>query len=174
VVLRGLLAAANRKKSSVARALVFLAITLFSSVGWMAALDPAHRITQYGHTAWRIQDGYFAGQPWSITQTTDGYLWVGTAAGVLRFDGVQFVPLSSLAGEPLPSEDVRVVFGARDGSLWIGTMSGLVHWVNPALDQVPEWRDHKCRLTGREGANLGHESTSRRSHTASTLPDCRY
>ena len=120
----------KRRKAGIKSALLLLAIFCFLFPGWMAALDPSHRISQYGHSAWRIQDGYFAGQPWSITQTTDGYLWVGTAAGALRFDGVQFVPWSSLAAEPLPSDDVRVVFGARDRSLWIGTMSGLVHWVN--------------------------------------------
>ncbi len=130
MVLRWLAGGARKKSSRILRPLLLFAVFLLSSAGWMAALDPSHRISQYGHSAWRIQDGYFSGQPWSITQTTDGYLWVGTAAGLLRFDGVQFVPWSSLAGEPLPSDAVRVVFGARDGSLWIGTASGLVHWVN--------------------------------------------
>jgi ligand-binding sensor domain-containing protein len=130
VVLRWLAGGARKKSSRILRPLLLFAVFLLSSAGWMAALDPSHRISQYGHSAWRIQDGYFAGQPWSITQTTDGYLWVGTAAGALRFDGVQFVPWSSLAGEPLPSDDVRVVFGAKDGSLWIGTASGLVRWAN--------------------------------------------
>lgn len=84
VVLRGLPAAANSGSSarpSAARTLLLLAIFLFSSVGWMAALDPSHRISQYGHTAWRIQDGYFAGYALSIAQTTDGYIWVGTGGG---------------------------------------------------------------------------------------------
>ena len=129
MVLRWRLAGAHKKRSPSVRALLLLAVFLLSSVGWMAALDPSKRISQYGHTAWRIQDGYFAGQAWSIAQTTDGYLWVGTAAGLLRFDGVQFVPWSLLAGEPLPSNDIHFLLGARDGSLWIGTASGLVHWV---------------------------------------------
>ncbi|HEY4049228.1 MAG TPA: two-component regulator propeller domain-containing protein [Acidobacteriaceae bacterium] len=107
-----------------------LAIFLISFVGRMAALDPASRISQYGHTAWRIQDGYFGSEPISITQTIDGYLWVGTENGVFRFDGVQFVPWTSLSGEQLPSNDVRALLGARDGSLWIATGSGLLRWVN--------------------------------------------
>jgi ligand-binding sensor domain-containing protein len=87
-------------------------------------------IAQYGHTAWRIQDGYFAGYANSIAQTTDGFLWVGTSAGLLRFDGVQFIPWASLTGEQASSNDIHVLPGVRDGSLWIGTTSGLVHWVN--------------------------------------------
>jgi hypothetical protein len=39
-----------------------------------AAVDPERRISQYGHTAWRIQDGFFNGRPNSVAQTADGYL----------------------------------------------------------------------------------------------------
>jgi CheY-like chemotaxis protein len=79
VLLRWLQAAVNKKKSGIARALLFLAIFLLASAKRMVALDPAHRISQYGHTSWKIQDGYFGGQPVSVTQTADGYLWVATA-----------------------------------------------------------------------------------------------
>ncbi len=130
MVLRCPRAGAYKKRSGSIRALSLLAVFLLSSAGWMAALDPSKRISQYGHTAWRVQDGYFAGQAEAFTQTTDGYLWVGTAAGLLRFDGVQFVPWVSLSGEQLPSNTIHALLGARDGSLWIGTVSGLVHWVN--------------------------------------------
>lgn len=107
-----------------------LAILLISAAGRIAALDPAQRISEYGHTTWRIQDGFFGGTLSSITQTTDGYLRIGTSAGVFRFDGVQFVPWTSLTGEPLPSNDVRALLGAKDGSLWIATGSGLLRWAN--------------------------------------------
>jgi len=120
----------DEKKSRTARTLLLLAIFFLSSVGWMTALSPSHRISQYGHTSWKIQDGYFGGQAVSITQTTDGYLWVGTPTGLFRFDGEQFVPWTSLAGEQLPSNEVPFLLGARDGSLWIGTNSGLVQWLN--------------------------------------------
>ena len=121
---------ANEKKSPVARTFVFLAIFLLASAGWVAALDPTHRISQYGHTSWKIQDGYFGSQPVAITQTTDGYLWVETEGGIFRFDGVQFVSWTSLTGEKLPSTDYWPMLGARDGSLYIGTDSGLLRWAN--------------------------------------------
>src|ERR1700682_2446720 len=58
------------------------------------ALDPNRHISQYGHTVWRVQDGAIdpAGE---ITQTADGYLWLGTSNGLLRFGGVKFVPFAS-------------------------------------------------------------------------------
>jgi ligand-binding sensor domain-containing protein len=60
---------------------------------------------------WRIQDGHLPAPPDAIAQTADGYLWVGTPAGLVRFDGVRFdgvrfdgvrfVPWASPKGEKL-------------------------------------------------------------------------
>jgi signal transduction histidine kinase len=68
---------------------VFLLFVL-SATAW--AVNPNRQITQYAHTAWRIQDGFFNDVPTAVTQTTDGYLWIGTKTGLMRFDGVRFVP----------------------------------------------------------------------------------
>jgi ligand-binding sensor domain-containing protein len=93
-----------------------------------SALDPSRRISQYGHHMWRIQDGFLPGPPEDITQTKDGYLWIGTDAGLVRFDGVRFVPWVSSNGEQLPSYQIFAVLGASDGSLWVGTAKGLARW----------------------------------------------
>ncbi len=95
-----------------------------------AALSPDRRLSQYGHTAWRIQDGYFSGAPNAITQTGDGYIWIGTQAGLVslvRFDGARFVPFSPSAGESLRSPVIDSLLAASDGSLWIGTKGYLTH-----------------------------------------------
>src|SRR5271155_3148488 len=92
------------------------------------ALAPDRRISQYAHTAWRIQDGFFSGTPQAITQTADGYLWIGTEAGLVRFDGISFVPWTPPNGEALPSSRIHSLLGTSDGSLWIGTARGLARW----------------------------------------------
>ena len=102
------------------------------------ALNPDLRISQYAHTAWRVRDGTFPGAPSSIAQTTDGYMWIGTFAGLLRFDGVRFVPFVPPAGKHLPNPAVMSLLGATDGSLWIGTASGLAQWKNEQLFTFPE------------------------------------
>jgi len=102
------------------------------------AVDPDRRISQYAHTAWRVRDGVFAGAPTAITQTTDGYVWIGTLGGLLRFDGVRFVRWTPPAGEHLPTTAVITLLGAADGSLWIGTASGLAQWKNGNLLNFPE------------------------------------
>jgi signal transduction histidine kinase/ligand-binding sensor domain-containing protein len=117
-------------KVNLARSVSVWFLLSLLAVGSARALDPTRHISQYGHSSWRIQDGYFGSQPVSITQTTDGYLWVGTEGGIFRFDGVQFVSWTSLTGEELPSNDYWPMLGARDGSLYIGTDSGLLRWAN--------------------------------------------
>jgi signal transduction histidine kinase/ligand-binding sensor domain-containing protein len=89
------------------------------------ALDPNRHISQYAHTVWRMQDGSFTGSPNVITQTKDGYLWVGTQTELVRFDGVRFVPGTTSKGTSLPQDKITSLLTARDGSLWIGTTTGL-------------------------------------------------
>jgi signal transduction histidine kinase/ligand-binding sensor domain-containing protein len=120
----------SRKKANIARCLLLFSMFYFC-VGWLAALDPTRHISQYGHTAWRVQDGTVdvAGQ---ITQTADGYLWLGTSNGLQRFDGVKFVRYAP-PGLNLPTRNFTFLRGARDGSLWIGMARGLLRLKNEKL-----------------------------------------
>src|ERR1700687_1661368 len=115
------------------RLLLFCFVLFFFTITPVAALDTSRQISQYGHTAWRIEDGVFAGTPNVMAQTTDGYLWIGTQAGLMRFDGVRFVSWRPLEGKELPSSRINSLLGARDGSLWIGTSMGLARWQNGKL-----------------------------------------
>src|SRR5580698_8598698 len=92
------------------------------------ALDPNTSISQYAHTAWRMQDGAFNGTPHVVAQTTDGYVWIGTDAGLVKFDGVRFAPWEPPAGQKLASSTIFSLFPGRDGALWIGTSEGLERW----------------------------------------------
>jgi ligand-binding sensor domain-containing protein len=82
------------------RSILLAVIALFLAAP-SYGLDPTRYLSQYGHTAWRLQDGAFAGAPDAIAQTTDGYLWLGTQSGLLRFDGVRFVPFAPPTKERL-------------------------------------------------------------------------
>jgi signal transduction histidine kinase/ligand-binding sensor domain-containing protein len=112
--------------------IISLALFTISS----SALDSSRQISQYAHTAWRISDGFFNGTPQAIAQTADGYLWIGTEAGLVRFDGVRFVPWIAPNGEHLPSSRIHSLLGTRDGSLWIGTSRGLVRWNHFELTSI--------------------------------------
>jgi ligand-binding sensor domain-containing protein len=103
----------------------------------LLALDPSRHITQYGHTAWRIGDGALAHRPEALTQTTDGYIWIGTEAGIFRFDGVQFTPWPYAGSEPNLNLFINALRGTSDGSLWIGTQNGLTRLKDGKLTSYP-------------------------------------
>jgi signal transduction histidine kinase/ligand-binding sensor domain-containing protein len=102
------------------------------------ALNPALDISQYAHTAWKIRDGFSKGIIQTIAQTPDGYLWLGTEFGLLRFDGVRNVAWTPPAGEQLPSSNISKLLVTRDGRLWIGTAAGLVSWKDGKVTRYPE------------------------------------
>src|SRR6185312_8672436 len=67
------------------------------------ALNPSLDVSQYAHTSWKIRDGFTKGAINAIAQTPDGYLWLGTDFGLLRFDGVRNSPWQSPQDQQLSS-----------------------------------------------------------------------
>ena len=77
-------------------------------------------LRDYSLTTWGLAEGLSSSAIWAIVQTEEGYLWLGTDAGPVRFDGVRFVPWEALGLPPLPSVAVRALSSTRDGSVWFG------------------------------------------------------
>ena len=112
---------------------------------WMPcalALDPTLEVNQYSHTSWKIRDGFSRGFITAFAQGRDGYLWLGTELGLLRFDGVRATPFQLPAGMSLPHDQVRALTTARDGTLWIGTWDGLATWNGSQLNSYPRFNGH--------------------------------
>ena len=101
------------------------------------ALNPSLEVNQYAHRTWTVRDGSLKSNVWSLAQTPDGYLWIGTALGLLRFDGVRGVQWQPPGGERLPSNTISRLLVARDGRLWLGTLKGLVSWKDGKLTRYP-------------------------------------
>jgi len=77
--------------------------------------------------SWQREQGLPQYSVHALAQTHDGYLWIGSDDGVVRFDGVRFVSFGLREG--LRSGPVRTLFEDRRGALWIGTVgSGLTRW----------------------------------------------
>ena len=91
------------------------------------ALDPHKALTQYSRTVWRQEDGLPQDTIREIAQTTDGYLWLGTDEGLVRFDGYDFVVFNKYQAH-LPANSITTLAAGPDGSLWIGTASGLTRY----------------------------------------------
>jgi diguanylate cyclase (GGDEF)-like protein len=95
------------------------------------ALDPMRRPAQYGHDVWQTDQGLPQNSVIAIEQTRDGYLWLGTYQGLVRFDGTRFVAFHS--GNTPAIANNRIVALAEDGhgGLWIGINGGgLVRYQN--------------------------------------------
>jgi ligand-binding sensor domain-containing protein/signal transduction histidine kinase len=116
---------------------ILLACLLLAFCSSAFALNPELDISQYGHTSWKIRDGAFKGEIRAITQPPDGYLWLGTEFGLVRFDGIRFVPWQPPLDQSLPSDFIWSLLTSRDGTLWIGTAKGLASWKEGRLTQYP-------------------------------------
>jgi signal transduction histidine kinase/ligand-binding sensor domain-containing protein len=100
------------------------AIVLLACAPAGLALDPTKSLTQYSRKLWTQQHGLPQDTIRAITQTTDGYLWLGTDEGLARFDGYEFTTFDKSNGD-LPSNSITSLTAGANGALWIGTPNGL-------------------------------------------------
>src|SRR5215467_9586823 len=96
------------------------ALVLLACCTCAYALNPNLNVSQYAHKVWTIRDGFLKGRISAIAQTPDGYLWLGTEFGLLRFDGIRATPWEPPTGQHPESAQIRGLLTARDGTLWIG------------------------------------------------------
>lgn len=100
-----------------------LLLTASSLIGrfGVEAADSRGGVLPYNVRCWQTDEGLPQNSVYAITQTSDGYLWVGTREGLVRFDGVRFVPVDDPAAPELRRGWITALFATQDGSLWIGT-----------------------------------------------------
>ncbi len=82
------------------------------------ALDRDRSIAQFHHTTWSEAEGA-PSEISALAQTEDGYLWIGSARGLFRFDGVKFEEYKPQPGVELPSHSIYSLMATPDGGLWI-------------------------------------------------------
>jgi len=92
------------------------------------ALDPHRFLKEYGHQTWQTDNGLPENTVHSILQTRDGFLWLGTEGGLVRFDGFDFSIFNADNTPALKSQTVYDLFQDSAGALWISTADGLVRY----------------------------------------------
>lgn len=101
---------------------------LLLCAGTLLALDPSRNLTQYVHRIWTLQQGLPAGTIYGIWQDRQGFVWLGTQTGLVRFDGVTFVPAEKFFRRLPENLWVRAGFEDASGGLWIATNdAGILH-----------------------------------------------
>ncbi len=105
-----------------------LAIAL--ALSWAApasALNPQTLISQYASDHWQTKDGLPQASVGAIAQTADGYIWLATEEGLVRFDGVRFRVFDT-TNSALADNSISGLRAGRDGSLWIRTAQTLYRY----------------------------------------------
>ena len=98
-----------------------LAVTCFLTPAH--AVDPNRNMSQYIHEQWGIERGFPGGTVHAITQTPDGYLWIGTDKGLVRFDGLTFTLVHRSTPEIFPDNPVLGLTTDADGNMWVRMQS---------------------------------------------------
>lgn len=78
----------------------------------------------YTTRIWQTRDGLPQETVQAVAQTPDGFLWIGTTGGLLRFDGSHFVTYERENNSAFQENSVFSLMTGRDGTLWIGTEGG--------------------------------------------------
>ena len=88
--------------------------------------EPEHQksLSQYTREVWTIDNGLPQNSIYAITQTADGYLWLGTQEGLVRFDGVRFTVFDKRNTPAFKNHYITALYVDRSDRLWIGTYDG--------------------------------------------------
>jgi signal transduction histidine kinase/ligand-binding sensor domain-containing protein len=109
-------------------------LTIFSGYG--PTLDAAQPAGRYIRTEFTVEDGLPSNVVNVIVQTRNGFLWIGTDAGLTRFDGRHFTPVNFRGPQSTAQGIVRSLAEAPDGDLWVGTSFGLARIAGAGLNNL--------------------------------------
>ncbi|HEY6988063.1 MAG TPA: two-component regulator propeller domain-containing protein, partial [Bryobacteraceae bacterium] len=122
------------------------------------ALDPNKTLTQYAHRIWGEEEGLLQPTIYSILQTHDGFLWLGTQDSLVRFDGIHFREIDNASAAGLARSLVRALLEDSAGNLWAASVGSGVVRIQPdgsfrrftAPDRLPS-NDTFCLASGAPG-----------------------
>src|SRR6266536_261980 len=123
------------------------------------ALDPNRQTSQYVREQWSTKSGLLEGAVHAIAQTPDGYLWIGSDKGLVRFDGFNFSPV--VLGSSVPQNDpILGLLTDVDGVLWLRMQAaGVLRYNHGKFESV----------ASRPGATLSLVTAMSRENTGGVL-----
>ena len=101
--------------------------------------------TPYVVNVYNERNGLPTGEANTVVQTRDGYIWIGSYGGLIRYDGSTFYNYSTVG--ILPSASVRALYEDSSGRLWVGTNdAGVFYMENGELYAVenPDSKSYRC------------------------------
>jgi signal transduction histidine kinase/ligand-binding sensor domain-containing protein len=125
---------------------------------WASALNPNHNLAQSVHRIWQNQPGLRQSTINVVSQTSDGYLWLGTPSGVVRFDGSRFTSVPALEQAALGDFWARIIVEDSARRVWMLSNDLRLVLVGNAGVKVFSQEDGlpfnevSCLASGRSGA----------------------
>ncbi len=117
------------------RNVVLAATLLCVAAAW--GLDPHQSLRRYGYQSWQTDSGLPQNTVHAVLQTSDGYMWFATEAGLVRFDSVQFTVFTRKNTPQLASDLIYSLMEDTSGTLWIGTANGVASYLHGAFHAFP-------------------------------------
>ncbi len=157
------------------RVVLFLAAALGFAPG-AASQTPGSRqpgaegADPYVHEVWTVQDGLPVNAILHVLHGRNGYLWLATWDGLVRFDGVRFTVFSTGNSDGLPSNRIVDLIEGAEGSLWLRTeQNHLVRFREGEFTHfgaAHDLRDRSTRVAVRKRSDC-------RPGTPAVTPNCR-
>lgn len=121
-----------------------------------AALDPKLLFTQYSRSTWSTAEGLPQNTVRAFAQTPDGFLWLGTQAGLVRFDGLHFEVYDRRRVESFDNHHIYALEVDSSGTLWVGTNGGgLLRYLDGTFQPLDTDAIPTGRITALEAAPDG-------------------
>jgi signal transduction histidine kinase/ligand-binding sensor domain-containing protein len=120
----------QRRPFALAASLLFVALEL-------AALPADRAISQYVRESWTVERGLPHGTVRGFAQSSDGYLWLATYEGLVRFNGEAFRVFDRTSTPGLSNASIDTLCRTNDDTLWLGTFDGLVRYRKGRFDPIP-------------------------------------
>lgn len=147
------------------RQLFLLVLTAACFVAPAHAVDPARAFSQYIRDRWNAESGFPGGQVNAFTQTPDGYLWVGTAKGLFRFDGLRFVTAQTLDPSFPSISNVLGLTTDGEGNPLVRTQGSLLRYRNGSFEDLTPDMMPGSFITAMTGTIDGHVVLANTMHS---------
>ncbi len=113
-------------RPAAASLLVFAALVFLAAPGLRARPVPVSLQSEYQADNWSLEDGFPENSCSGIVLAPDGYLWMGTYRGLVRFNGNSFLPWAPAEMPALRKTSIIAMHADAAGRIWFSTADGLI------------------------------------------------
>jgi len=122
----------------------FLAVFFLIGLGQLALISTTHAQSRIPHSRfiiqqWGVNDGLPVNNVMKLHQSREGYLWMATLDGLVRFDGYQFKTYQTVDYPGLPSNRLVKLQEGPDGSIWmVSEQRYLIRFLNNQFTHIQQ------------------------------------